>query len=61
MSYLYQLEKYKTNNRYKCPNCGKSKVYTRYVNSVTGEHAPYEFGKCDRLNKCNYHRYPSKH
>lgn len=60
MSYLYQLEKYKTNNRYKCPNCGKSKVYTRYVNSVTGEHAPYEFGKCDRLNKCNYHRYPSQ-
>ena len=25
MSYLYQLEKYQTNNRYKCPNCGKSK------------------------------------
>tara|TARA_R100000734_G_C3318678_1_gene113132 strand:+ start:4282 stop:5199 length:918 start_codon:yes stop_codon:yes gene_type:complete len=59
MSYLYQLEKYKTNNRYKCPNCGKSKVYTRYVNTMTGQHAPYQFGKCDRLNNCNYHKYPN--
>tara|TARA_B100001287_G_scaffold270076_1_gene268347 strand:+ start:5539 stop:6465 length:927 start_codon:yes stop_codon:yes gene_type:complete len=59
MSYLYELEKYKTNNRFKCPKCHKNKVYTRYINSLTGEHAPYEFGKCDRLNNCNYHRYPN--
>ena len=57
MKYLYELEKYKTNNRYKCPKCGKSRVFTRYVNSMTGELAPFEFGKCDRLNNCSYHVY----
>ena len=60
MEYLYKLDKYNpsTRNRYNCPSCNKRR-YTRYVNSITGEYAPFEFGKCDRIYNCEYHKYPN--
>lgn len=41
-----------------CPSCGHSKTFRRYIEVETGELAPSEFGICDRLNNCNYIRYP---
>jgi len=62
MSYLYGLEKYDSSkrNRFKCPSCNKSKVYTRYVSNATGEYLPMKYGKCDRLNNCGYHISPKQ-
>jgi len=62
MSYLYGLEKYDSNkrNRYTCPSCNKSKVFTRYVSNTTGEYLPIKYGKCDRLNNCGYHVSPKQ-
>ena len=46
------------NTRFRCPNCGKSRQYTRFVNSK-GEYAPFEYGKCNRTEKCGYFNYPT--
>ena len=56
--WLYHLEPYNGNNRYRCPKCHKNKVYTRYINQLTGQHAPYQFGRCERINNCSYMEYP---
>lgn len=57
--YKWELEKYSgPKSRFRCPNCGKSRQYTRYVDSG-GNYAPYEYGKCNRTDKCGYFRYPS--
>lgn len=59
MAYYWKLEPYSgQKSRHTCPNCGKKNEYTRYINSE-GEHAPFEFGICNRKEKCGYHRYPN--
>jgi len=56
----FQLEKYKGgSSRYTCPQCKKSKEYTRYINTQTNEYLPYEYGLCNRRDKCGYHLAPS--
>lgn len=43
----------------RCPSCGHYTL-SPYINIDTGQ--PFEgnrFGKCDRLNKCRYHEYPT--
>lgn len=58
MSFRFILESYKgRSTRFICPNCSK-REYTRYVDVKTGNHIPYHFGRCNRLNKCNYHFNP---
>lgn len=58
--YYWKLEPYTgQKSRHTCPNCGKKNEYTRYINSG-GEYAPFEFGVCNRKEKCGYSRYPSK-
>lgn len=58
-SYYWELQKYNgQNTRFRCPNCRKARQYTRFVNSL-GEYAPFEFGKCNRTEKCGYFNYPS--
>ena len=58
MDYYWKLEKYSgQNSRFRCPNCRKAREYTRFVNSK-GEYAPFEYGKCNRTEKCGYFNYP---
>lgn len=59
MNIKYQLERYRSGgaNRYTCPNCGKSKSFTRYINIETGEYVSDECGKCNHESSCGYH-YP---
>jgi len=58
-NYYWKLEPYKgQNSRFRCPNCGKGRQYTRFINSK-GEYAPYEYGKCNREAKCGYFNYPN--
>lgn len=60
-AYRYTLEPYKgMKTRYPCPNDCKGKTFTRYIDTKTGEHLPYEYGKCEKVNKCGYHLNPYK-
>ncbi|WP_224999712.1 DUF6371 domain-containing protein [Cesiribacter sp. SM1] len=59
--YRYCLEPYKgMSSRYRCPQCGKAKVFTRYIDTQTGEHLSIRYGKCERVNKCGYWLNPYK-
>jgi len=53
--YRYILEPYKgMNSRYSCPGCGKPKVFSRYMDTQTGQYLPEQYGRCERLNNCGY-------
>lgn len=54
-TYKYKLDK--SSKKYICPGCGKKKL-VRYVDSVTGELQPEQFGRCDRQDSCGYYMYP---
>lgn len=59
-NFKYSLEKYSgSKSRFICPNCRK-KEYTRFINTETEEYSPYEYGKCNRIIKCGYFKYPTK-
>jgi len=46
-------------SRYRCPACNhRTKTFTRYINTGTGEAIAPQVGKCDRLDKCGYHLSP---
>jgi len=47
--------------RYTCPSCGHRRRFTRYVDTVTGEHLAEHVGKCDRQDKCGHHVPPREH
>lgn len=52
------LEKYQAGgrNRYTCPQCGKHKVFTRYVKD--GQYLADHVGRCNRESNCGYHFKP---
>ncbi len=59
--YRYILEPYKgVNSRYPCPVCGKPRIFTRYIDTDTGQHLPEKYGRCERLNNCGYSLDPYK-
>jgi len=58
MSFRFILEPYKgRSTSFNCPHCHK-REYTRYIDTKTGNHIPYHFGRCNRLNNCSYHKNP---
>jgi hypothetical protein len=57
----FTLEPYKgMRSRYKCPQCGRSHKFTRYINKETGDYIGDNVGRCDRENSCGYHFKPSE-
>lgn len=63
MSYPYELEKWrdKISNKHICPRC-KKRTFVRYVPTdaelpTLGE----DVGKCDRKDKCDYHKTPKEY
>jgi len=59
-NYKYSLEKYSgSKSRFVCPNC-KKREYTRFINTETREYLSYEFGRCNRIIKCGYFKYPNQ-
>jgi len=44
--------------KFHCPNCNK-KTYVRYINTSTNQYIDYDFGRCDRESKCQYHKKPN--
>jgi len=58
----YTLEPYKgPSTRYRCPGCGQQRQFTRYIDKETGSHVADDVGKCNRENKCGYHKKPRDH
>jgi len=59
----FTLQPYKgVQSRYKCPSCNhRTKTFTRYINTDTGEAVAPHVGKCDRLDKCGYHLKPGEY
>lgn len=57
----FVLERYHAGgaNRYVCPQCGRKKCFTRYVDLETGEYVADDCGKCDHTASCGYH-YPPR-
>lgn len=63
MNTVFELDRNMPIRRHKqhkqeCPSCGK-KTYVRYISSKTLEYLPYEFGRCDREEKCGYFNKPN--
>jgi hypothetical protein len=58
----YILEPYAgMKTRHTCPQCGKPKVFSRYINMETGEYLSDGVGRCNRENKCGYHYTPRQY
>lgn len=55
MNYKNTLDK--SSKKFVCPQCDK-KTFTKYIEVETGNYLADEFGKCDRLDNCNYHNRP---
>lgn len=59
-SLSWTFEKYKNkNSKVLCPNCGK-KTFTRLINIETHRLLPLPYGRCSRLIKCAFAKYPSR-
>lgn len=48
----------KGSKKFFCPNCRK-KTFVRYKDNQLNQYLDFEFGRCDRENKCNYHNKPN--
>lgn len=57
--FRFRLQKYTGRDRYTCPNCGRRREFTRYVDTETNEYVSEEVGMCNRLDQCGYH-YPPR-
>lgn len=59
-NFRYILEKYEgSETRFICPSCqDKRKTFVRYIDTETGNYLPEDFGRCNRLEKCGYHKKP---
>lgn len=61
-NYRYTLEPYKgMKTRYRCVNCNKPNVFTRYIDTQTNEHLTDAVGRCTREIKCGYHYKPKQY
>jgi hypothetical protein len=61
-NYRYTLEPYKgIKSRYRCSNCNKPNVFTRYIDTQTNEHLTDAVGRCAREIKCGYHYKPKQY
>jgi len=57
MAFRFKLDT--SSRKFPCPSCGK-KRFVRYVDSITGEYMPDNFGRCDRQEKCRYFESPGR-
>lgn len=58
----YTLEKYNgMKTRFRCPNCTKQNVFTKYIDLQTNEYLSDAVGCCNRLIKCSYHYKPKQY
>lgn len=59
--YKVQLEPYSMiRKKYKCPECDELS-FTHYIDANTGLRIDNKVGRCDRKNKCGYHKTPKEY
>jgi len=59
--YRYQFKRYKSpSDKETCPSCDHKRKWVRYIDTVTGELLPPQYGKCDRVDNCGYSLNPYK-
>lgn len=57
----YILEKYKgLKSRFNCPNCNGKKTFTKYIDTETNEYLGDHVGRCNKIDKCEYHFKPKQ-
>jgi hypothetical protein len=56
-TFKYSLDK--SSKKHICPNCNK-RTFVLYIDTNSGEYLPFDFGRCDREQSCNYHKAPPK-
>lgn len=60
MSYRYTLQPYGgMATRYTCPQCHRHKIFTRYIDTQTGNPLNDAVGRCSREDSCGYHYKPA--
>lgn len=61
-NYRYTLEPYSgMKTRFKCPNCHKRGVFTKYIDTFSNAPISDHVGCCNRLVKCGYHYKPKQY
>lgn len=56
--FRFSLEKYSgSKSRFYCPTCNK-KEFTRYIDNEIKDYIEESVGKCNRLERCGYHKTP---
>ncbi|OZI09333.1 hypothetical protein BWI93_04545 [Siphonobacter sp. BAB-5385] len=53
--FQYALDQ--SSKKFNCHGCGKRRM-VRYINLVSGEYLPSQYGRCDREAACHYHLNP---
>lgn len=62
MEYQYKLEKYTgPKTKHRCPSCGKTRCFTRYIDTLSGEYLNEKVGACDHLQSCGYYYKPKEY
>jgi hypothetical protein len=54
-NHRYQFDK--SSKKFRCPDCQK-KTFVLYVDAVTGNYLPEQYGKCDRKSNCGFFQLP---
>lgn len=55
----YILEKYNgSKSRFNCPQCTGKKTFTRYIDTESKDYLGGHVGRCNKIDKCNYHFKP---
>ena len=54
----FHLQKYRTGIKTSCPQCGKNRCFTRYVDEEGIVQFPDHVGRCDHEQSCSYHYSP---
>lgn len=57
-NYTFTTEPYGPKSKKMCPNCGKPKCFTQYINTETGEYIADHVGICDHVQSCGYNYTP---
>jgi len=57
--YKFSLEKYNPKvGKHTCPDCNHKNAFVRYINNDSREYLHETVGRCDREDKCGYHKKP---
>lgn len=57
----YTLQKYNgLKTRFDCPKCNGKKTFTKYIDTNTNEYLGDHVGRCNKIDKCEYHFKPKQ-